>query len=51
MAAKMLIYFIMCSFVAWPLLFAGIGTRRDARRREERENTRTTGVIVGYAPP
>ena len=50
MAAKMLLYFVMCSFAAWPLLFAGIGTRRDVRRRQERENTRTTGVIVGYAP-
>lgn len=50
MAAKMLFFFAVCSFAAWFLLFAGIGTRRDARRREERENTRATGVIVGYAP-
>ena len=48
MAVKILFFFAVCSFAAWPLLFAGIGTRRDTRRREERENTRTTGVIVAY---
>ena len=50
MAGKMLFFFAVCSFAAWFLLFAGIGTRRDAKSREERENTRTTGVIVAYAP-
>ncbi len=48
MTGKMLFFFAVASFLAWPLLFAGIGTRRDARRREEREYTRTTGVIVAY---
>ena len=50
MAGKMLFFFAVCSFAAWFLLFAGIGTRRDAKSREDRENTRTTGVIVAYVP-
>ena len=45
---KMLLFFAVASFAAWPLLFAGIGTRRDTRRRNETEHTRATGVIVDY---
>ena len=33
MALKMLMYFAATSFVAWILLFTGIGTRRECRRR------------------
>ncbi len=46
---KMLLFFCVASLFAWPLLFAGLGTRRDSRRRSETEHTRTTGVIVDYA--
>ena len=45
---KMLVFFAAASLFAWPLLFMGIGTRRDVRRRNETEHTRTTGVIVDY---
>lgn len=45
---KMLLFFAAFSFAGWLLLFAGIGTRRDVRRREEEERTRTDGVIVDY---
>ena len=48
MTGKMLLFFVATSFPAWFLLFAGIGTRRDARRQEELEHTRATGVIVDY---
>lgn len=48
MALKMLMYFAATSFVAWILLFTGIGTRRECRRRCEQEYARTTGVIVDY---
>ena len=48
MALKMLFFFAVASCAAWPLLFAGIGTLREVRQRNERENTRTTGVIVDY---
>jgi len=50
MAGKMLFFFAVCSFAAWFLRFAGIGTRNNAKSREDRENTRTTGVIVAYVP-
>lgn len=49
MGLKMLMYFAATSFVAWILLFTGLSTRRDCRRRSEQEYTRTTGVIVDYA--
>ena len=48
MGLKMLLYFAATSFVAWILLFTGISTRRDCRRRSEQEYTRATGVIVDY---
>lgn len=48
MILKMLFFFAAASFPAWFLLFAGVGTRRDSRRRSEQEYTRTTGVIVDY---
>lgn len=47
-AFKMLLFFVASSLAAWPLLFAGLGTRRDVRRRNETEYTRTAGVIVDY---
>lgn len=49
MGLKMLTFFAASSFVAWILLFSGIGWRRESRLRSEREHTRTTGTIVGYA--
>ena len=45
---KMLFFFAVASFAAWPLLFAGIGTRREVHLRNETEHTRTTGTIVDY---
>lgn len=48
MGGKMLLFFAASSFVAWIILFVGLSTRRELRRRNERETTRTTGVIVDY---
>lgn len=47
-AQKALVFFAVCSLVGWILLFTGLGVRRDRRRREERERTRATGMIVDY---
>ena len=48
MALKMLVFFVVASFVAWPLLIIGLQQRRESRERNEIEHTRTTGVIVDY---
>jgi len=48
MILKMLVFFAVASLPAWFLLSAGIGTRRDARRRADREYTRADGTIVDY---
>lgn len=43
-----LISFALLSIPGWMLLFMGLKTRREARLREDREHTRTTGVIVDH---
>ena len=48
MSWKMLLFFAVASFFAWPLLFAGVSQRRESRRRNEQERSRTTGTIVEY---
>ena len=49
MALKMLAFFAATSWVAWILLFMGLQTKRESRRRCETEHTRTAGTIVDYA--
>jgi len=49
MALKMLAFFAATSWVAWMLLIMGLQTKRESRRRNETEHTRTTGTIVDYA--
>ena len=44
----MLVFFTVASLFGWILLFVGLSTRRDCRRRDEQEHTRTTGRIVGH---
>ena len=51
MTTKALAFFAMASLVGWILLFSGIGSRREQRRREEREHTRASGSIVDYVGP
>lgn len=48
MAVKMLVFFAAVSFTAWILLFTGLSQRRESRRRNEQEHTRTEGRIVEY---
>ena len=48
MTMKMLMFFGYTSLFGWIFLFVGIGAMREKRRREAREYTRTTGVIVDY---
>ena len=50
MAVKMLVFFAALSLGAWILLFSGIAQRRESKRRNEQEHTRTTGIIVDYVP-
>lgn len=47
--SKMLQFFGLSSLFGWVILFAGIGSRREQRRREETEHTRAAGRIVEYA--
>ena len=48
MAIKMLVFFTVSTFTAWILLFTGLSQRRESRRRNDQEYTRTTGRIVDY---
>ena len=48
MVSKMLTFFAVASFTGWILLFIGISSRRELRRRIEQEHTRTTGRIVDH---
>lgn len=48
MAVKILTCFAVYSLVGWILLFTGIGSKRDQRRREERERARATGRVAEY---
>ncbi len=48
MTYNVLFCFFMFSMAGWFILFAGISTYRNKRRREEVETTRTTGRIVDY---
>lgn len=47
---KGLLFFLMTSFVGWIFLLVSIRSRREHRKRLERERTRATGSIVDYAP-
>ena len=47
-AGKMLLFFGVSSLLGWIMLFTGISSRREQRRREEYERTRATGRIVDY---
>ena len=48
MIFKILICFAVFSSIGWMILFLGISTRRDKRKRDMFERTCTTGRIVGY---
>jgi len=45
---KALEFFGISSLMGWIMLFSGLHSQRDTRRREAREYTRTTGQIVDY---
>ena len=49
MELKVLLFFAATSWPGWLILFVGIGTILEKRRRQEQEYTRTSGCIVDYA--
>ena len=48
MLVKILVCFAVFSFIGWIILFVGIGTRREMRRREMYERKRAQGRIIDY---
>ena len=48
MGIKMLVFFAVASFTGWLLFFAGVGTRREVRRKKDAQYTQCVGTIVDY---
>lgn len=48
MLLKMLVFFVVATWMAWILLFVGLRTRHELKRRKEQEYTRASGIIVDY---